>query len=241
MNDRASIAPTTSPSRDVVTATRTARLSRLRWPHSRFMMGILLPAITWVAIDETTLADRLMVPLLLADTSGSADAIVVAGAGVIGHCELNVNGLRRTILAAQLWHKERAPLLLFTGGAPPGQSCAVAEVMANFAFELGVPAGRVIVETHSRSTHTNASLSAPLLRAKGAQRLLLVTDRLHMRRFSSTFEREGFQIGRASVPVYAGHRDNVDMLLHGFREYVALAYYKTRGWLSERDVTKPLD
>ena len=187
----------------------------------------------WIAINNTALADVLMVPLLVTDTTESADALVVAGAGLIGHCELNLNGLRRTILAAQLWHQRRAPVIMFTGGTPQGQPCAVAEVMARLAQELGVPAERIRLETQSRSTHTNASLSAPLLKAEGADHLLLVTDRLHMRRFAGAFAREGFRIGRASVPVYAGHRDNVDMLLHGFREYAAIAYYKARGWLSE--------
>jgi uncharacterized SAM-binding protein YcdF (DUF218 family)/lysophospholipase L1-like esterase len=192
-----------------------------------------------LVVNNTTLADRVMSPLLLSDTHGPADAIVVAGAGLIGNCEGNLNALRRTILAAHLWRQGRAPIIVFTGGPPEGLSCPVGKVMADLAVELGVPVERIRIERVSRSTHENAELSAPLLHVEGIQRVLLVTDRLHMRRFSGAFAHRGFEIGRASVPVYAGHRDNVDMLFQGLREYVALAYYGGRGWLSKAPAELP--
>src|SRR4029450_5436528 len=90
--------------------------------------------------------------------------------------------------------------------------------------------------TPCRRTWENAKQSAPLLHELHAQRLLLVTDRLHMPRASGVFERFGFLVGRASVPVYAGHADNVSMLLAGLREYVALIYYKWKGWIGSAPV-----
>ncbi|MGH9347830.1 MAG: GDSL-type esterase/lipase family protein, partial [Vicinamibacterales bacterium] len=64
----------------------------------------------------------------------------------------------------------------------------------------------------------------------GARRVLIVTDRLHMRRAAGAFEQLGFAVQRASVPIYEGHADNVSMLASGLREMVALAYYRMRGW-----------
>ena len=61
--------------------------------------------------------------------------------------------------------------------------------------------------------------------------MTLVTDRLHMLRASRSFAAQGYTVGRASVPVYATHRGNVDMLAGSFREAAALAYYWIRGWL----------
>jgi lysophospholipase L1-like esterase len=96
---------------------------------------------------------------------------------------------------------------------------------------VGIPASSIRVEASSLSTRENAERSAPLLRALGARRVLLVTDRLHMRRASAAFAHFGFDVSRASVPIYEGHPDNVSMLLAGAREAVAIAYYRARGWL----------
>ena len=185
-----------------------------------------------VGINETALADFLVSPLVLADTDGRSDAIVVAGAGVIGECMLNIHGVRRVLLAAELWHNRRAPTIVFTGGAPDGVPCPVSVVMADLARRLGIPSASIHLETTSRSTRENAEHSAPLLRALGARRLLIVTDRLHMRRTESAFAHFGFVVGRASVPVPASHPDNVSMLIAGVREYAGLSYYRARGWLA---------
>ena len=183
-------------------------------------------------INRTAFADRLVSPLLLSDTPGQADAIVVLGAGVLGQCEPNLNAVRRTLLAARLWRAGRAPILLTTGGAPAGMRCSVGRVMADLAVEVGVPPSAVSAETSSRSTHENAALAAPMLRAMGARRILLVSDRLHLLRAARSFAREGFAIELAGVPVYAGHPNNVSMLYAAARETVALRYYDRQGWLA---------
>jgi len=99
------------------------------------------------------------------------------------------------------------------------------------AAEIGVPDAAMQVETTSTNTFENGKDSAPMLRRLSCKRLLIVTDKLHMRRASGVFARQGFEIERASVPVYEGHPDNVSMLSAGARELVALAYYRARGWV----------
>jgi uncharacterized SAM-binding protein YcdF (DUF218 family) len=183
-------------------------------------------------INRTTIADHLIAPLLVSETSGVADAIVGMGAGIVGPCAPNLNGVRRTILSVRLWKQHRAPIILFTGGGASEASCAVATGMAGLAEEMGVPSSAVLQETVSLSTHENALLSAPILRARGVRRVLVVTDRLHMRRSEAVFKALGFEVERASVPIYEGHRNNVDMLTAGAREAAALAYYRMRGWIN---------
>ncbi|HET7218520.1 MAG TPA: ElyC/SanA/YdcF family protein [Vicinamibacterales bacterium] len=192
--------------------------------------GVLLVFAARYAINQTTFADWLVSPLLWNDTAGKADAIVVLGAGVVGDCGNNLNGVRRVLLAARLYREGRAPRVMFTGG-PAEVSCPVAVAMAQLAADVGIPASRTIVETASHSTRENASRSTPVLRGLGARRLLLVTDRLHMRRAAESFTRMGFDVDVASVPVYEGHADNVSMLYWGGREMLALTYYNLRGWL----------
>lgn len=196
------------------------------------LAGVALVALTAVTLDESVLADWIVSPLLLPDTGGQADAIVVAGAGVLGGCEPNLSGLRRSIAAADLQAAGRAPVVLFTGGRPADLPCAVADVMATLGHRLGIPSERVLTEGTSSNTRENAYYAAAVLDSIGARRVLLVTDRLHMRRASATFAAMGLHVERASVPVYATHHGNLDMLAGALREFAALTYYWSRGWLS---------
>jgi lysophospholipase L1-like esterase len=111
--------------------------------------------------------------------------------------------------------------------------------MSRLAGELGVPAEARLTEEVSHSTHENAEFSAPILRRLGARRILVVSDRLHMPRAAGAFAAAGFAVERASVPVFASHPDNVSMLYYGLREYVALLYYRERGWLDAAAAPAP--
>src|SRR4051812_43389138 len=129
-----------------------ARSRRRRSPFLRGLLcGIALLLGLQYVINKTALADFLVRPLVHSDTAGSADAIVVLGAGVVGPCEPNLHAVRRAMLAVRLWQARRAPIVVFTGGAPDGLPCAISEVMANLAVELGLPRDAVVLETVSRN------------------------------------------------------------------------------------------
>ena len=191
--------------------------------------GVALVVASGFVINRTPVADWIVAPLLVPDSAGPAEVIVVLGAGVIGDCVPNHHGLRRVLRAMREWRARPAAMMLFSGGT--GGSCPVATAMAGLAMDLGVPRDRVRVETASRNTHENALMGAALLKSWGASQVLVVTNRLHMRRAVGSFERAGFAVERASVPIFEGHEDNVSMLQAGLREFVALAYYWMRGWL----------
>jgi len=224
-------------SRHVAAEDRTEgrrRVARLAWRRPGFLAGVLcgvaLVLAGRYAINRTNLADWLVSPLLIADSDGKADAIVVLGAAVIGDCGVNQNGVRRVLLAARLYREHRAPLVFFTGGAADG-ACPVSVAMAALAREVGIPEASIRVETASLSTRENGERVAPQLRALNVQRVLLVTDRLHMARGVGVFAQLGFDVERASVPIYEGHQDNVSMLAAGVREAAAIAWYRRHGWV----------
>jgi uncharacterized SAM-binding protein YcdF (DUF218 family)/lysophospholipase L1-like esterase len=202
---------------------------RITW----FLLGALAVLGARQLTNRLSWPDYLMRPLLVGDTAGHADVIVVPGAGLSDACTPNLNAVRRTLLAARLYRAGRAPLILISGGRPRAGDlrCTVASVMAQLAVEIGVPPEAVRIERESRTTHKNAELSAPILRELGAKRILIVTDRLHMVRATAAYAHYGFAIERASVPVYEGHRDNVEMLLAGFREMIAIEWYRYKGWI----------
>lgn len=219
-----------------------ARMRGVRLPRalrSRFVTGVIVGVVlvfaTACVINETPLADMIVAPLLLPDSVsfGSVDAVVVLGASVVGHCAPGYNAVRRAILGIRQWREQPRSVLIFTGGT--GQPCPVAEAMARFARDVGVPADRIRVETASINTYENAEFTSALLRQWRLSRVLLVTDHLHMRRSAAAFARSGFAVSRRSVPIYEGHDDNVSMLAAGLREYAALASYRMRGWIGTWD------
>jgi uncharacterized SAM-binding protein YcdF (DUF218 family)/lysophospholipase L1-like esterase len=211
------------------------RFARLR--NRPFLAGVIagvaLVFIGRLAINKSTIPDRLLAPLLMEDSQAQGDAIVVLGAGVVGDCVANLNGVRRTLLGARLFRSGRAPLLVITGGTSDA-NCPVADAMAQLAREYGIPADKLLLERGSRSTHENGEMTAPLLRERRVQRIVLVTDRLHMRRATGVFQRLGFIVEPSAVPVSQGHVDNVSMLSDGLRETAAYTYYRLRGWTAPR-------
>jgi uncharacterized SAM-binding protein YcdF (DUF218 family)/lysophospholipase L1-like esterase len=217
----------------------TRGVAALRRPLGWFLLGVLsVFAARWV-IDNTALADRLIAPLIVQDTSGQADAIVVLGAGVTASCSPNEFSLRRIVLATRLYRHGRAPAIFITGGTPKDAPCAISEGMARIARDLGVPAEAITLERRSRTTWENALYTAPLLRAAGASRILLVTDRLHMKRGQQCFKRFGFAIERATVPIFEATTGNTSMLYWGLREMAALAAYRWRGFIGDGPVANP--
>jgi uncharacterized SAM-binding protein YcdF (DUF218 family) len=191
--------------------------------------GALTVLLAWAITAYTPLPQLIAKPLVLQDTPGAADAIVVLGAGVDPACAPDLHSMRRTIHAARLFKKGKAPLVLFTGGTPPGRSCAIADVMAGFARELGVPPESILVERASSTTWENAVEASKILGPRGIRKVLLVSDSLHMRRGEACMRRFGFDVLRDAVPTVDAYYDGVDLLKDALHEYVGWWYYRLRG------------
>jgi uncharacterized SAM-binding protein YcdF (DUF218 family) len=137
-------------------------------------------ALTWLlgGVGLAVLAALAMVsplaPRLLMhrDRPGKADALVVLGG----------DARARTPLAAKLFHSGLAPWVLLSGR---GDYVWVRQGL----IEDGVPAGRILVEDRSASTRENALYSAPILKAHGFDRILVVTSWQHSARALRTFRK----------------------------------------------------
>jgi uncharacterized SAM-binding protein YcdF (DUF218 family) len=192
-----------------------------------FLIGLATVFSVQLLINNTPLADLVVRPLVLRDAEPStqADAIVILGAGLNEACGLNRSAIARIIRGSDLYLQGRAPWVLITGGVPGNAPCAIADAMARFAVRLGVPASKLLIERVSTSTFENAAMSDSLLRGIRANKLLLVTDRLHMLRSESLFRCLGYTVARAGVPVHETETNNMSMLFGATRETAALAYY----------------
>jgi uncharacterized SAM-binding protein YcdF (DUF218 family) len=164
--------------------------------------------------------------LVVADPLTTSDVIVVMAGDP---------DYERTTTAAALMRAGRARILILTGGEPgPGDSAAS---LRDRALELGVPPGRIQVETTSRSTREAVVAVAPMIEALGARTVTLVTSPYHQRRAAaaarrawpglvvrshpaspSSWKAEGWWRSRQGRHIVA-------------TEYLKLVYYRCRGWV----------
>ena len=141
----------------------------------------------------------------------TAQAIVVLGGAVAppsgSNAEIDLNSaVDRVWFAARLFRAGKAPLLLVSAGSNPERYVySEARATAVFLSDLGVPASALLLEERSLNTRQNASFSAELLKARGINRILLVTSALHMPRAMALFEAQGLQVTPAPTDFEASH------------------------------------
>lgn len=189
-------------------------------------------------------------PIRDAGEARGADTIVILGSGVrtyrIDQRVLSVvsdGSALRALEAARLYHLVGARLVIASGGMPfPEYSLRPeSEAIRAAVVAAGVPAERVIEESKSRTTRDEARILAPLLKARGAKRFLLVTSATHMRRSLAVFHAEGLEPIPAIAPVRSDHLPPLPVLLPNdesrhlsdgaLYDYAATMYYWWEGWL----------
>lgn len=81
------------------------------------------------------------------------------------------------------FRRGRAAHMLFTGGAAANRFVE-SEVMASYAKELGVPAGAIVTETHSKTTLENIRFSLPTLMSRNWTRVECISSADHLPRIA---------------------------------------------------------
>jgi uncharacterized SAM-binding protein YcdF (DUF218 family) len=147
-----------------------------------------------------------------------ADAIVVLGCALRGGAPSPAL-VRRVECGVALLARGVAPLLLLSGGGRSGRPEAAA--MAGLATALGVAAERLLVEPDSRDTIGNAVNTAALLRARGLDSVVLVSDAYHLARARILFRRAGLTVAATDHPPRRGWPRELPYYL---REAAALVF-----------------
>lgn len=163
-----------------------------------------------------------------------AEAIVVLGGGSWPDGMLSDSSLRRALQGILLYRKDLAPLLVFLG--PKGdEGPAEAEIRAELARGLGISPQVILTETNAYTTREEALRIGTVLRAKGVQKILLVTEAHHMARARTLFERAGFTVlvapthedsSRASRP-----EGRLRLVRRMLQEFLAYTYNRAAGYL----------
>ncbi|WP_449422552.1 YdcF family protein [Rhodanobacter lindaniclasticus] len=178
---------------------------------------------------------------------GQRNVIVLLGAGTVraigGEVEPSLFAYGRISKAAELYRAcrqaGRACKVEVSGGDARGLGRPEAAVYAGDLQRLGVDAADLLLEPRSMNTWQNAQFSGPLLKAYGADRVLLVSSGYHLRRGTLYFAHFGIQ----AVPVRADYVSGVrswlplsynlamtDLALHEYAGIARYHVYNTMGW-----------
>jgi uncharacterized SAM-binding protein YcdF (DUF218 family) len=110
-----------------------------------------------------------------------ADAAIVMGAAVWGSRPSPVFA-ERIKHGIHLYQQGQVEAIIFTGGLGRGDELAEAEAARAYALARGVPAKDIFYETVSTITYENVAEAAEIVRQQGFERVLIVSDPIHMKR-----------------------------------------------------------
>jgi uncharacterized SAM-binding protein YcdF (DUF218 family) len=175
-----------------------------------------------------------------------ADAIVLLGGGMRGDTHMGTladlnQRADRLVHAVALFKAGKAPVIVLTGGGVDGARTE-AEQMKDLLGVMGVSGEHLLLEVESRNTHDNAVYTAQLLKARGMNRILLVTSAYHMRRSLALFEAQGLDVIPAPtdfqqlvtpqvLPPWLPAVSNLYQSTDALHEMVGYWVYRWQGWL----------
>ena len=136
-------------------------------------LALFLAGVISLAVDIAAFSGQ-------SDTAPS-DAAIVLGAAVDDDAPSPVFE-ERLRHAAELFESGQVQWIVVTGGVGQGDALAESEAGRDWLIGAGIPADRVAIETQSRTTKQNLVFARPLLAEHGLNRVLIVSDPLHMRR-----------------------------------------------------------
>lgn len=145
------------------------------------MAFLLIPCVIFAAVYKQSRTDE----------AHPADAIVVLGAA-------QYNGVPSQVFRARLdtaydlYQQGLAPLIVVTGGRIYGDQYTEAESGRTYLVDRGVPADVILMENISHNTSASFEGVEKLLKPRGVQSLLIVSDGFHLYRSKMLARNAGF-------------------------------------------------
>ena len=214
-----------------------------RWQHGGLWLATL-SLLSLFALSLPIVGNALMAPLephppITQTQLQRVQAIVVLGGGSYyaapeyGGDTVGQATLERLRYGARLARASGLPLLV-TSGAPFGGRPEAESMREVLQQDFGVKVRWV--ESVSRDTVENASLSAPLLKAAGITRIALVSHGWHLPRTIPLFEQQGLEVTAAPIAFSTGSPSLLEDLLPGglgdsreaLKEYLGQLYNRLK-------------
>ncbi len=179
-----------------------------------------------------------------------ADAIVVLSGMVSldksssGQIEFG-EGVDRILAGIRLLKQGAGKRLILSGGSGDlyNQSKSEARLLEQFALELGVPQGKLLVEPNSRNSYENALYTKTLMEEHGIPSIILVTSASHLPRAMGCFRKLGIEPIPYGVDYHARapyvprlndiipNAGNFHQTSYALHEYIGILMYKMSGYL----------
>lgn len=201
-----------------------ALMKRSRWVQ--VALGLLAAALAGLVasiavIDAYGVVDR----------ARPADAIVVLGSQVYPGGRPGPSLARRADHAATLYRLGYAGHVICTGGLTEPALKSEAQVACDRLAEAGVPREALLLEERSTSTEENAAFSAAIMRERGWDSAIVVSDGYHLLRAALMFGRAGVETYPSPAQVTAGPMNPLERIVREAREAGGLVLYGVRVWL----------
>jgi uncharacterized SAM-binding protein YcdF (DUF218 family) len=197
---------------------------RFRWIRVLLIvLGLLLLWLLALAIE--------IVAYSTVRDDGPADAAIVLGAAAWDGQPSPVFE-ERIKHAIDLYQAGRVSAIIFTGGVGDGESSAESIAGSRYALERGVSPRDVYCETTSHFTHENLLGAKAIIEQQHFDRVLIVSDPLHMRRALTMARDFGLNAYSSPTPTsrYISLSSQIDFLWGEVRYYAT--YLVRRPWLS---------
>ncbi len=167
---------------------RYDRLGRVNLAR-RFWRWVRIPVLALLVVFGATLAavqvasDRVLEAHRDGKGMPEVDAIIVLGSGVDGDGRLAYSSRRRVEAAVRAYLDGRASAIIMTGGMGPWHPGRTgADLMREFAVELGADPADIVLEESSTTTFENLRFSFEIAEERGFERLALASDAYHLTR-----------------------------------------------------------
>lgn len=194
-----------------------------------------------------------LTPLTRVEPGPGNMALVVLGGGTHRYrsrgSEVDVLAgptLLRILEAARVYRLMNDPWVVVSGGMLGGWpgSFSEAALMRDELVKLGVPAGRILIEQHSRNTYDHGLHVPEMLRPHGVDRYVLVTSGAHMPRAAAVFRARGVNVvpspaaeradpfpGTSPLKAFLPSASGLELTELVLHELFGTAYYWMRGWI----------
>ncbi len=210
-----------------------------RWPYRAVLSVLLIPLLLFSNSLVVEWYSKPLAHYLQENSAANADAIVVLGAGSDSNHALSTHSALRIATGTDLFLNQRAPLLVMTGAgsAHLKEENSTAKLMRIIARGKGIPTSKTQL-IGAKNTHEEAVNTSAVLKPRGINDIILVTDKLHIVRATASFEHAGFNVIPHTSPKPDDYRDEDWFSWNHFRqfkylsyEYIGLMYYYFKGWL----------
>ena len=161
-----------------------------------------------------------------------ADAAIVLGAAVWGD-ELSPVFRERVNHAIELYRSGRVRKLIFTGGQGNRGEQAESFAARQYARQSGVPAGDILIEDSSHNTYENLLYAKRVADDHGLNKVLIVSDPLHMKRAMAMAGDMGMEAYPSPTPTtrYQSLKSQVGLLAR--ETYFYIGYLLSRPFVSQ--------